>query len=103
MIASSRGAVFVFIGTAATKSIITTSPRRAYERTRRPAGESRCVPEAPPSFRHGSQSDVPVLTEIIAEPAATPPHSPPGTAAPRSSTGSELLELEQRLKPSILD
>ena len=50
-----------------------------------------------------AKGDVPVLTEIIAEPAATPPHSTPGTAAPRGSTGSELLELEQRLKQSILD
>jgi hypothetical protein len=49
-----------------------------------------------------AQGDVPVLTEVIAEPTATPAQ-PPGTPAPRSSTGNELLELEQRLKESILD
>ena len=50
-----------------------------------------------------ARSDVPVLTEIIAEAAATPAHPPSGTAAQRASTGSDLLELEQRLKQSILD
>ena len=50
-----------------------------------------------------AQGDVPVLTEIIAEPAATPAHPSSGTPAQRGSTGSELLELEQRLKQSILD
>ena len=51
-----------------------------------------------------AQSDVPVLTEIIAEPGVAPVHpSPAGTAAPRGPTGSELPELEQRLKQSILD
>ena len=51
----------------------------------------------------GAQGDVPVLTEIIAEPAATPAHPLSGTPAQRGSTGGELLELEQRLKQSILD
>jgi len=50
-----------------------------------------------------AQGDVPVLTEIIAEPGATPAHSSSGTAAQRGSTESELPELEQRLKQSILD
>ncbi|TMH80653.1 MAG: hypothetical protein E6H51_00735 [Betaproteobacteria bacterium] len=50
-----------------------------------------------------AQSDVPVLTEIIAEPAATPAHPSSGPPAERGSTGSELPELEQRLKQSILD
>jgi hypothetical protein len=50
-----------------------------------------------------AQGDVPVLTEIIAEPAATPAHPSSGTPTQRGSTGSELLELEQRLKQSILD
>ena len=50
-----------------------------------------------------AQRDVPVLTEVVAVPAATAAHPSPGTPAPRGSTGSELLELEQRLKQSILD
>ena len=50
-----------------------------------------------------AQGDVPVLTEIIAEPAATPAHPSSGTPTQRASTASELLELEQRLKQSILD
>jgi len=50
-----------------------------------------------------AQGDVPVLTEIIAEPAATPAHPSSGPPAERGSTGSELPELEQRLKQSILD
>ena len=50
-----------------------------------------------------AQGDVPVLTEIIAEPGATPAHSSSGAPAQRASTGSELPELEQRLKQSILD
>ena len=56
-------------------------------------------------YRPGTaaQGDVPVLTEIIAEPAATPAHPSSGTPAQRGSTGSELPELEQRLKQSILD
>jgi len=50
-----------------------------------------------------AQGDVPVLTEIIAESAATPAHPSSGTPTRRGSTASELLELEQRLKQSILD
>jgi len=50
-----------------------------------------------------AQGDVPVLTEIIAEPGVAPAHPSTGTAAPRGPTGSELPELEQRLKQSILD
>ena len=50
-----------------------------------------------------AKSDVPVLTEIIAEPGATPAHPSSGAAAQRGSSGSELPELEQRLKQSILD
>jgi len=50
-----------------------------------------------------AQGDVPVLTEVVAEPAAAAARPSPGTPAPRASTGGELLELEQRLKQSILD
>ncbi len=50
-----------------------------------------------------ARGDVPVLTEVVAEPAATAARPSPGTPAPRASTGGELLELEQRLKQSILD
>ena len=50
-----------------------------------------------------AQGEVPVLTEIIAEPGVAPAQPSAGTAAPRSPTGSELPELEQRLKQSILD
>jgi hypothetical protein len=50
-----------------------------------------------------AQGDVPVLTEIIAEQGPAPAQSSPGAAAQRGSTGSELPELEQRLKQSILD
>ena len=50
-----------------------------------------------------AQGDVPVLTEIIAEPAATPAHPSSGAPAQRGSTGRESLELEQRLKQGILD
>ena len=50
-----------------------------------------------------AQGDVPVLTEVVAEPAAAPAHPSSGTPAQGSSTGGELLELEQRLKQSILD
>ncbi len=50
-----------------------------------------------------AQGDVPVLTEIIAEPAATPAHPSSGAPAQRGSTERESLELEQRLKQGILD
>jgi hypothetical protein len=49
-----------------------------------------------------AQGDVPVLTEVVVEaaPAARPSS---GTRAQGGSIGSELPELEQRLKQSILD
>lgn len=50
-----------------------------------------------------AQGDVPVLTEIIAEPGATPAHPLSGAARQGGTTGSEMPELEQRLKQSILD
>ena len=50
-----------------------------------------------------AQGDVPVLTEIIAEPGATPAHPSSGAALQRGTAGSELPELERRLKQSILD
>jgi hypothetical protein len=46
-----------------------------------------------------AQGDVPVLTEVIAE----SPAIPLGTAVQDVSSKTELLELEQRLKQSILD
>jgi hypothetical protein len=50
-----------------------------------------------------AQGDIPVLTEVVAEPAATPANPSSVTPAQGGSTGSDLLELEQRLKQSILD
>jgi hypothetical protein len=50
-----------------------------------------------------AQGDVPVLTEVVAEPAAAQAQPPSGTPAQGGSTGGELLELEKRLKQSILD
>ena len=50
-----------------------------------------------------AQGDVPVLTEIIAEPGATPAHPSSGAALQRGTAGSELPELERRLKQGILD
>ena len=50
-----------------------------------------------------AQGDVPVLTEIIAEPGATPAHPSSGAALQRGMAGSELPELERRLKQCILD
>src|SRR5260221_722709 len=50
-----------------------------------------------------AQGDVPVLTEVVAEPAATTARPSSGTPAQGGSIGSELPELEQRLKQSILD
>ncbi len=49
-----------------------------------------------------AQGDVPVLTEVV-EPTATPANPSSGTPVQGGSTGSDLLELEQRLKQSILD
>lgn len=50
-----------------------------------------------------AQGDVPVLTEVVAEPAAATARPSSGTPAQVGSIGSELPELEQRLKQSILD
>ena len=50
-----------------------------------------------------AQGDVPVLTEIIAEPGATPAHPSSGAALQGGTAGSELPELERRLKQGILD
>lgn len=50
-----------------------------------------------------AQGDVPVLTEVIAESPAIPVRPASGTPAQGVSTKTELLELEQRLKQSILD
>ncbi len=44
------------------------------------------------------KDEVPVLTEVVAEPAA--PSSPP---APAGAAGSELEALEKRLRQSLLD
>jgi len=48
------------------------------------------------------QGDVPVLTEVIAE-SAVPVQSLQGATATGVPAKTELLELEQRLKQSILD
>ena len=50
-----------------------------------------------------AQGDVPVLTEVVAEPAVTTARPSPGTPAQGGSIGSELPDLEQRLKQIILD
>jgi hypothetical protein len=47
--------------------------------------------------------DVPVLTEVIAEAHEDPAQPDPAAAAQGAQVGNELLELEQRLKKSILD
>jgi hypothetical protein len=47
--------------------------------------------------------DVPVLTEVIAEAGGAPAQPDPAAAAQSAQPGNELLELEQRLKQSILD
>ena len=56
-----------------------------------------------PSSKPG-QDDVPVLTEVVAEPKAAP-SQPRAGAGIQSATPSkaDLLDLEQRLKQSILD
>ena len=46
--------------------------------------------------------DVPVLTEVIAETRA-PAQPDPAAAAQSAHAGNELLEIEQRLKQSILN
>jgi hypothetical protein len=50
-----------------------------------------------------AQGDVPVLTEVVAEPPTTAARPSSGTPAQGGSIGNELPELEQRLKQSILD
>ena len=47
-----------------------------------------------------TRTDVPVLTEVIAEAAGAPA---PGAAPRGNQATTDLLELEQRLKQSILD
>jgi len=48
---------------------------------------------------HSARDDVPVLTEVVADPAAHPAPS----SAKNLPAGTELQELEQRLKQSVLD
>jgi hypothetical protein len=48
----------------------------------------------------GAQAEVPVLTEVVANPPPVAPQAAPTQNAP---TKAELLELEQRLKQNILD
>jgi len=50
-----------------------------------------------------AKDDVPVLTEVIAEPSAVPTRPGPDPAAQSATAKTDLLELEQRLKQSILD
>jgi hypothetical protein len=47
--------------------------------------------------------DVPVLTEVIAEAHEAPAQPDPAGVAQGAQAGNELLELEQRLKQSILE
>jgi hypothetical protein len=54
-----------------------------------------------PSSASG-RDDVPVLTEVIAEPSAAPAQ-PPDTPAQGGPARTEMLDLERRLKQSILD
>jgi hypothetical protein len=49
-----------------------------------------------------AEGEVPVLTEVI-ESSAIPVQPSPGTPGQGTSTNIELLELEHRLKQSILD
>jgi len=51
------------------------------------------------SARH----DVPVLTEVIAETSATPPQADATAGARSAPSTTDLLQLEQRLRQSILD
>ena len=55
-----------------------------------------------PSSRPG-QDDVPVLTEVVAEAQAAPSRPGPAAAAPAGPVKTDLLDLEQRLKQSVLD
>ena len=55
-----------------------------------------------PSSKPG-QDDVPVLTEVVAEPPAAPSRPGPVAAAPAGPSKTDLLDLEQRLKQSVLD
>jgi len=50
-----------------------------------------------------ARDDVPVLTEVIAEAAAKPAPPSAGPPDPGGATKTELNELEQKLKQSILD
>jgi hypothetical protein len=47
--------------------------------------------------------DVPVLTEVIPEASEAPAQPDPAAVAQGAQAGNELLELEQRLRQSILD
>jgi hypothetical protein len=55
-----------------------------------------------PSNKPG-QDDVPVLTEVIPEAQAAQAQSGASAATPDAPARAELLELEQRLKQSILE
>jgi hypothetical protein len=50
-----------------------------------------------------AQQDVPVLTEVIAEASGTPSQADANAAARNAPPTTDLLQLEQRLKQSILD
>jgi len=50
-----------------------------------------------------TRADVPVLTEVIAEAAGAPAQPGSGAAPQGNQVKADLLELEQRLKQSILD
>jgi hypothetical protein len=49
-----------------------------------------------------ARQDVPVLTEVIAEASGTPSQAD-ASATARNAPATDLLQLEQRLKQSILD
>jgi len=50
-----------------------------------------------------ARQDVPVLTEVIAEASGTPSPGDANAAGRNAPATSDLLQLEQRLKQSILD
>ena len=50
-----------------------------------------------------ARQDVPVLTEVIAEASGTPSPEDANAAVRNAPATSDLLQLEQRLKQSILD